>query len=541
MGQVLLVVMLILPLVAAGVVLYLGSAQADRVRRVALGATVAVLVSAVLSIVSYDPRPTTRTAANPFQPDPQSEIRLTWLSLPSSAGGGTPARVEMHLGLDGLALWLVGLTALLMVAAVLVSWQAITDRPAEYYALLLALETGMIGVFCAFDLILFYVFFEFTLLPLFFLIGIWGGAQKRLAARKFFLYTLTGSLIGLIGLVAVVLDLQQTTGMLTFSIPTLAERLHQAPFSPEAQKWIFLALFAGFAIKVPLFPFHTWLPLAHVEAPTAGSVLLAGILLKLGTFGFVRLALPFVPEACWSVGVPLVGTLAAIGIIYGALCSLAQDDMKKLVAYSSVSHLGFCMLGIFALNATGLAGGMLQMINHGLSTGLLFLLVGMLYERYHTRQMREYGGLAAKLPLLAVAMIFTCLSSAGLPGLNGFTGEVLCLLGMFETRAVYAVFGALGMVLGAWYLLTLVQKVFFGPLREPHPHGEALSVADLNPRELTALVPLMVLCVWIGVYPKPFLDAMRPEVEALAARLQAARLPTGRTMPAEINPLPAPR
>jgi NADH-quinone oxidoreductase subunit M len=308
----------------------------------------------------------------------------------------------------------------------------------------------------------------------------------------------------------------------TFSIPELAREIRAQTTSPAAnlefwrttQFWVFLALFAGFAIKVPLFPFHTWLPLAHVEAPTAGSVLLAGVLLKLGSYGFLRLALPLLPLAVVSVGVPLVAALSVIGIIYGALCALNQADMKRLVAYSSVSHLGFCMLGLFALNAEGIAGGTLQMINHGLSTGALFLLVGMLYERLHSRQFADMGGLASRLPIFACFLVFICLSSMGLPGLNGFVGEFLSLIGMFKRHPAYAVIGAVGIILGAWYLLNLVKQTLFGPQRDLAAHRH---LADLNAREILALAPIAVLCLAIGIFPRPVLDAMQPEVNAIAA------------------------
>ena len=529
MGQVLLLLMLFTPLVAALLVLGLGSRRWNEVRQVTLLATLISLGCAVGIAVNYRtpverPGGVQLSAARPFVADRDFEIDTAWMPMGVSADIAQPIR--FHLGVDGLSLWLIVLTALLMVPAVLISWEEIKENPAGFYALLLLLETGMLGVFCAYDLILFYIFFEFTLLPLFFLIGIWGGPQKRYAARKFFIYTLAGSLLGLVGLVAIVLTLHNLDGgPITFSIPELIQRMATQMQLAQGnatllaqwqtyQWWIFLALFAGFAIKVPLFPFHTWLPLAHVEAPTAGSVLLAGVLLKLGTFGFLRLALPLLPLASVQIGIPLVGWLAVIGIIYGALCALSQSDMKKLVAYSSVSHLGFCMLGLFALNAEGISGGLLQMVNHGLSTGMLFLLVGMTYSRYHTRQMGELGGLAGKLPLLGVFWVFTCLSSAGLPGLNGFVGEFLCLLGMYETKPLFAILGATGVVLGAWYLLTLLQRCIFGPLKEP-AHAEPV-ITDLNRRELAALVPLAVVCLWIGVYPKPMLDTMRPEVEAIA-------------------------
>jgi len=291
-------------------------------------------------------------------------------------------------------------------------------------------------------------------------------------------------------------------------------------FWQSFQFWVFLAMFAGFAIKVPLFPLHTWLPLAHVEAPTAGSVILAGVLLKMGTYGFLRLALPLTPDACISVGLPLVGVLSVIGIIYGALCALAQDDFKKLVAYSSVSHLGFCMLGMFALNSAGLTGSLLQMINHGLSTGGLFLLVGMLYERYHTRRIADYGGMGTKLKLLSFCMVFICLSSIGLPGLNGFVGETLVFFGMFDVRPVLAIVGTAGILLGAWYLMTLLKSVFFGPLKEPEHEGHGL-IFDLNGREIATLAPIMALCLFLGLYPQPVIDVAKVDLDVVADIIKA--------------------
>jgi NADH-quinone oxidoreductase subunit M len=393
--------------------------------------------------------------------------------------------------------------------------------------------------------VLFYVFFELTLVPLFFIIGIWGGPERRYAARKFFIFTLAGSLITLLGVLGVVLVCytDEHIHRLTFSIPELVsivnerlEYLRQNPmdFAAEIASWhrievaVFLALAVGFAIKVPLVPLHTWLPLAHVEAPTAGSVILAGVLLKIGAYGFLRLCIPLTPDAAYSVGVPLIGTLAVIGIVYGALCALAQDDIKRLVAYSSVSHLGFCMLGMFALSVTGLSGSLLQMVNHGLSTGALFLLVGMLYERYHTRLMDDYSGIADRLRLLACFMVFFCLTSAGLPGLNGFVGEALVLMGMYDfemhhgERPVFAVVAATGVVLGAWYLLTMLRRVFFGPVKEP-AHGNHGLTGDLNPRELAALVPVAALCVVLGVYPQPFLEIARPDIETVAVLADLAQ------------------
>jgi NADH-quinone oxidoreductase subunit M len=370
-------------------------------------------------------------------------------------------------------------------------------------------------VFCAFDLVLFYVFFELTLIPLFFLVAIWGGPQRRHAAVKFFLYTLAGSMVTLVGLAALVLTVSGQGVAAPTSIPELAAWFQTHPLDAALQTALFLALSTGLVVKVPVFPFHTWLPLAHVEAPTAGSVLLAGVLLKLGTYGFLRICLPFFPEACLTVGLPLLGVLSVVGIIYGSLCALAQRDIKKLVAYSSVAHLGFCMLGLFALNAEGISGGVLQMINHGLSTGALFLLVGMIYDRYHTRQLDDLGGLASRMPLLACCLVFISLSSIGLPGLNGFIGEVLSLAGMFKRHPLYAVLGATGVVLGAWYLLTMLQHALFGPLKEPQ-HGEE-HVTDMNVREWLALGPVAALCLWIGVHPGPVLDLIEPDVQAVAA------------------------
>ncbi len=423
----------------------------------------------------------------------------------------TPIRLEFYLGADGISALMLALTAILTVSAVLISWESIQERATEFYICLLVLEAGMLGAFVAFDLILFYVFFEFTLIPLFFLVGIWGGVQRQFAAYRFFIYTLAGSMITLVGLVALVVKvLQEGLTATPFSIPDIAAALQNHPLSDSWQIGLLLALSAGFCIKVPLFPFHTWLPLAHTEAPTAGSVLLAGVLLKLGTYGFLRICLPLLPLAVAGFGVPVFATMAVIGIVYGALGALAQSDIKKLVAYSSVSHLGFCMLGMFALNSEGITGAVMQMVNHGLSTGALFLLVGMVYDRYHTRELSELGGLATRLPLLSVCMVFICLASAGLPGLNGFVGELLSLIGMYKANPIYSAIGATGVVLGAWYLLDMLRRGFFGPLKEPaSTHG---PVSDINVRELLAVVPLMGLCLWIGVYPKPILDSIESDV-----------------------------
>ncbi len=525
---------LVVPAVGAILVAALGPRRGDLVRWVALAVTVATLGIVAAYTIKFAvvapsiPVSSLHSPHKTFEPLMTSEHDI--LRLPGTA-------IRFYVGLDGLNVWLVALTAVLMVPSVLVSWTAITDRVNEYYAWLLLLQVAMMGVFLAFDIVLFYGFFELTLVPLFFLIGIWGGPQRQHAARKFFIFTLAGSLVTMLGVLGAVLTCYTMTQKLTFSIPELIGIVQQqlaestgkeADFWRTAQVYIFLGLMAGFAIKVPLVPLHTWLPLAHVEAPTAGSVLLAGVLLKLGTYGFLRLALPLAPDAALTIGVPLIGTLAVIGIIYGAFCALAQNDIKKMVAYSSVSHLGLCMLGMFALNETGIAGSLVQMVNHGLSTGGLFLLVGMLYERYHTRQMADYGGMASKLKWLAVAMVFICLSSAGLPGLNGFWGEVLSLMGIGSLRgarvsgAVLCGLGATGVVLGAWYLLTMLRRVFFGPYKEPHHEGHE-PIRDLNGRELAALIPIGVLCVALGVYPQPFFKAADRDLELVANIADDAR------------------
>lgn len=540
----LLLVLLALPAAAAIAVAALGQRRA-LIRWVALGVTLADAVIALALVFAYiDERQSAPGSAAPvgitstFQPElvpgstPRQPNNTTWKLLDFGRLGA----VKFFLGLDGINVWLMALTAILMVPAVLISWNSITERANEYYAWLLALGAGMLGVFLAFDIILFYVFFELTLVPLFFLIGIWGGPERRYAARKFFIFTLAGSLLTLVGVLAVVivcyhnpiagvnLDPQTQTRSLTFAIPDLVRIVNdnlardlpgQRAFWQTFQVWVFLALFAGFAIKVPLVPLHTWLPLAHVEAPTAGSVLLAGVLLKIGSYGFLRLALPLTPDACLTLGLPLIGVLSVIGILYGAFCAYAQTDIKKLVAYSSVSHLGFCMLGMFAFNSAGLTGSLLQMINHGLSTGALFLLVGMLYDRYHTRQMSDYSGMGAKLGILAFCMVFVSLSSVGLPGLNGFVGEALVFFGMFDVSPVLAILGTGGIILGAWYLLTMLKLVFFGPLREPLHEGHE-PIHDLDRREVWALAPIMALCLFLGVYPQPVIHSAKFDLDVVA-------------------------
>jgi NADH-quinone oxidoreductase subunit M len=389
-------------------------------------------------------------------------------------------------------------------------------------------------VFLSMDLLVFYMFFEVTLVPLFLIVGVWGGPQRRAAAFKLFLYTLAGGLLTFGGVLFVAWFHSRQTGTLTFE---LAE-LYQTAIPYDVQLWLFAAFFAGFAVKIPLFPLHTWLPLAHTEAPTAGSVLLAGVLLKLGTYGFLRIALPLLPQAGFALA-HLVAVLALIGIIYASLCAWVQADMKKLVAYSSVAHLGFCVLGLFAFNHVGLSGALLYMVNHGLSTGALFLVVGMIYDRYHTRQFADLGGLARRMPILAFFLILFSLSSIGLPGLNGFVSEFSVLYAVFTSARpvgevagplgpAYAVIAASGVVLSALYMLWMCQRVLFGPLREPHvevPREEEALPADLSRREWALLAPIAILVVLLGVYPRVFFASTDPAIRQLNANIHASAPP----------------
>ncbi|RJQ80069.1 MAG: NADH-quinone oxidoreductase subunit M [Desulfobacteraceae bacterium] len=404
--------------------------------------------------------------------------------------------VSYFLAVDGMSLLLVLLTTFIALLGVLCSWSAVQERVKGYMACLLIMETGMIGVFVSLDLVLFFLFWEISLVPMYFLIGIWGGERKLYATIKFFLYTLFGSVFMLVGILALYFAHGNISGEYTFNLL----KLYQATYPYNLQWWVFLAFFLGFAIKVPVFPFHTWLPDAHVEAPTAGSVILAGVLLKMGTYAFLRFNLPLLPDAS-AAFTPFIMVLAVIGIIYGALLALAQKDLKKLVAYSSISHLGFVMAGIFAMNQQGIDGGILQMVNHGLSTGALFLIVGMIYDRRHSRLMDDFGGLARVMPVFAVFVMIVVFSSIGLPGTNGFIGEILILLGIFKISAAAAVLAATGIVLGAVYMLWMYQRVLFGPVT--HPANKDLK--DLNPREILTLIPIILLIFWIGIYPRPFL------------------------------------
>jgi NADH-quinone oxidoreductase subunit M len=417
---------------------------------------------------------------------------------------------EYFLGIDGLATLLILLTTMMGFIAVLSSWTAITERVKEYYIFLLVLQTGMLGAFMSLDFLLFFLFWEVMLVPMYFLIGIWGSANRLYSAIKFFLYTLVGSVVMLLGILALYFYNHSVTGAYTFDV-TQFQKL-SVPFN--LQWWVFLAFFLGFAIKVPMFPFHTWLPDAHTDAPTAGSVILAAILLKMGTYGFLRFSLPILPDASRHF-VPMMVVLSIIGIVYGALVALAQKDWKRLVAYSSVSHMAMVMLGMFALNPVGITGSIFQQLNHGISTGALFLIVGIVYERRHTREISEYGGLSKVMPVYAAIFLVMTMSSIGLPALNGFIGELLILQGVFVANKVWAAFAASGVVLGAAYMLYLYQRTMFGKVENPKNE----HLLDLSNREFATFAPLLVLAVWMGLYPAPFLRRIETSVQRIVMRV----------------------
>ncbi|HEY8831737.1 MAG TPA: NADH-quinone oxidoreductase subunit M [Gemmatimonadaceae bacterium] len=443
---------------------------------------------------------------NPADSGWQASIDMSW--IPTWG-------VRFTLGIDGIALMMVLLTTFIMPLAVLGSWTSIRTKVRSYYALLLILTTGMIGVFLARDLFLFYVMWEVMLVPMYFIIGIWGGERRIYASLKFFVYTMLPSLLMLVAIIYLGVHVRTSTGTPDFSYDHV---LSVSNMPERAALWLFAAFFLAFAVKVPMFPFHTWLPDAHVEAPTAGSVILAGIMLKMGTFGFLRFALPLFPGAAMNPTIRLtILVLAVIGIIYGALVAMVQPDFKKLVAYSSVSHLGFVMLGIFALTLQSVQGAILIMINHGISTGALFLLVGMIYERRHTRAIDSYGGIARVVPLFAAILTFVSLSSIGLPGTNGFVGEFLVLLGSFRTYPILAVISATGVIFAAAYLLWAIQRILFNPLARP----ENEHIPDLNRRELALLLPLIAVIIWLGVYPAPVLRRTQASSQLLINRVES--------------------
>jgi len=489
------------PLVGVLILFFIPSDRKDALRWTALG----------VSLVTFGISIWVLTMFNASNPDLQLVAQYDWITV---AGWN----IQYYLGVDGLSILLVLLTTFLTPISILSTWTAVEERVKDFMIFFLLLEVGMTGVFLAQDLFLFYIFWEFTLVPMYFLIGIWGGPRRIYAAIKFFLYTMAGSILMLLAILWLGIYGR------TFAVPDL---ITQGNIPANVQMWLFLAFTAAFAIKVPMWPLHSWLPDAHVEAPTAGSVILAGVLLKMGTYGFLRFNIPLFPEASVQAA-PWIALFATIGIIYGAAVSYAQADVKKLVAYSSVSHLGFVMLGLFALNSQGMQGAILQMVNHGLSTGALFLLVGMIYEQTHTREIKVYGGLWKITPIFGTIMLIVSLSSMGLPGLNGFVGEFAILLGAFGSLAIgnawYAAISALGVIMAAVYILYMFQKMFLGPQGEVvdevrrHGHG----IRDLNWREIGIMVPILVLIFWIGLYPKPFVVLMAPTVDRLVASLSTA-------------------
>lgn len=479
-----------IPLAGAALLIFIPGEKKDLHRLLALLFSLITFVFSVILFLNFDPS----------QAEPQMVEKSAWL------GYG----INYHVGVDGLSLLLVMLTTFLFPIAVLSGWRYIDQKVKEYHIFLLFLETGIIGVFVALNLFLFYVFWEVMLIPMYFLIGIWGGPRRIYATIKFVIFTMFGSLLMLVAIFTLYSLYYKATGTYSFEIADLTRLI----LLPRIQTWLFLAFALAFAIKVPLFPFHTWLPDAHVEAPTAGSVILAAVLLKMGVYGFLRLAMPLFPQALMKF-TPLLMILSLIGIIYGGCMALIQRDVKSLVAYSSVSHMGLIMLALFALNQEALEGSILQMINHGLSTGALFLIVGILYERAHTRLIKDYGGVSRQMPVLAAFFLVFLLSSAGLPGLNGFVGEILCLFGVFQTNKIMAYLAITTVILAAAYLLWMYQRVMHGPI----VHDYIRSFKDLNLREIFYLVPIVFLMFWIGLYPNFFLRKMDASVSLLLKKI----------------------
>ncbi len=502
--QHLLTLTIFVPTAGAGVILVLRESQRNLIRQVALGSSLVTFVLSYLMFKGFE-----TSAAFQFIE------RVPWIR---NYG------ISYHVGIDGISLLLVMLTTFITPVTILSAFDSVQRRAKGFMIALLIMETGMLGVFAALDVFLFYIFWEAMLLPMYLIIGVWGGKNRLYASVKFVLFTMFGSLLMLVAIFALYSQSNAQLGTYTTNYLDLLHLRH----SSAAQTWMFLAFALSFAIKVPLFPFHTWLPDAHVEALTPGSVILAAILLKMGGYGFLRYCLPMFPEATARF-IPLLVVLAVVGIIYGALMAFVQTDMKKLVAYSSVSHLGFVVLGIFALSLQSVSGGIIQMVNHGLSTGALFLLVGIIYQRTHTLRIADYGGLASLMPRFAVVFLIVTLSSIGLPGLNGFVGEFLIIVGSFETQPVGAIVAVLGVILSAVYLLWLVQRVFFGPtspeLSAANESHEGQGLKDLTRREWAVLLPILAMIVMLGVYPKPFLQRIEPAVHSLVQTYQQAVAP----------------
>jgi len=485
-----------LPLAGAAVIAFMDPNRLRAIRSVALATALADFLLSVPLLTGFVPG----TAGMQFVEE------VSWIPAIGAS---------YHVGVDGISLFLVLLTTFLTVLSVAASWYSVTARVKGFMAAMLVLETGMVGVFVSVDLLLFYVFWEAMLIPMYLIIGVWGGPRRVYAAVKFIIYTLAGSLLMLVGILVLYFMHHGATGEYTFDLL----RLYGTLVPRGVELWLFLAFFVSFAIKVPMFPFHTWLPDAHVEAPTAGSVLLAGVLLKMGTYGVLRFCFPLFPGASVSAA-PVVSVLAVVGIIYGALVAFAQKDVKRLVAYSSVSHLGLVMLGLFAFNVQGLEGGILQMVNHGISTGALFLIVGMLYDRRHSRMMDDFGGLWKTMPAFAALFLVVMLSSIALPGLNGFAGEFLVLVGAFLKSVPFAALAALGMILSAVYMLWMFQQVM---LVEPK-RKDAPALPDIGSREKWILIPIVVLVFWIGIWPSFFTSRMRASVDAVLERARSGEV-----------------
>ena len=499
-----LIALLLIPLIGAALIFVVGRRSADAEGR-ALEDPGARQIAFYTLLIEFIVSLGLWWSFDPANPGWQAAVDVPW--IPTWG-------VRFTLGVDGIALMMVLLTTFIMPLSVLGSWTSVRTKVRSYYALMLILTTGMLGVFLARDLFLFYVMWEVMLVPMYFIIGIWGGERRIYASLKFFIYTMLPSLLMLVAIIYLGLHARDATGTPNFSYDNL---LRLSTISPTAAMWLFGAFAFAFAVKVPMFPFHTWLPDAHVEAPTAGSVILAGIMLKMGTFGFLRFALPLFPGAAMNPTVRTVMlVLAVIGIIYGALVAMVQPDFKKLVAYSSVSHLGFVMLGIFALTVQSVQGALMIMISHGISTGALFLLVGMIYERKHSRLIDSYGGIARVVPMFAAVLTLVSLSSIGLPGTNGFIGEFLVLVGSFRTYPVFATIAATGVIFAAAYLLWAIQRILFNPLDKT----ENTHLPDLNRRELALLTPLVAAIIWLGVYPAPVLRRMEGASRAFVTRVQ---------------------
>ena len=475
---------------------------ARNARNIALSTSVIVFLLSILLWVGFD----TTTAAFQFVE------RARWITIGGFA-------INYHMGIDGISLFFVLLSTLLTVLCIAASWNTVHSQVREYMISFLVLETMMVGIFCALDFVLFYVFFEGVLVPMFLIIGIWGGARRIYAAFQFFLYTLLGSVLSLLAILAVYFQ----TGSTDIEVA-----LNHA-FPPDMQKWLFLAFFASFAVKVPMWPVHTWLPDAHVEAPTAGSVILAGVLLKMGGYGFVRFSLPMFPLAS-DYFTPLMFALSAIAVIYTSFVALAQTDMKKLIAYSSIAHMGFVTMGIFAANSEAVQGAVIQMLSHGLVSAALFLVVGVVYDRLHTRDIDRYGGLAERMPAYAFVFMVFMLASVGLPGTSGFVGEFLILVGTFRVSTLECFLAATALVLGAMYMLYLYRRVIFGTITR----DDLRDIVDLTPREKAIFAPLLVLVVWMGIYPNSFLAPIRVSVDNLVERVDAAQKSAARASVIEI-------